>query len=102
MSSPNCSSGCSTGPHATYGACIRSKGLRVAYSGVGGGDATIQKRWDAELQSYRDAVAQGIEPESTKTPDIRRAVEWSNRHGRAYTEQAEHDTNVAKILETVE
>lgn len=102
MTSPNCSSGCKTGPHSTYGECIRSKGLKIAYSGIGGGDATVQKRWDAELDSYRSAVAQGIEPESTNTRDIRAAVEWSDRHGKAYTEQTAHDANVAKILEKVD
>lgn len=27
----NCTSGCPTQDHATWGECVRSKGLRVAY-----------------------------------------------------------------------
>lgn len=104
MSSPNyknCSSGCTTGPHLTYGSCLRAKHLRVAYSGINGSDATVQKKWDAELQSYRDAVAQGMQPESTKTRDIRAAVEWSNSNGVAYSDETASTVRLEKALERV-
>lgn len=42
------------------------------------------KKWDAELQAYRDARAQGIQPSSTRMRDIQTAVEVSNRAGKAF------------------
>lgn len=58
--------------------------MRVAYSGVGGLDYTAQKKWDKELDLYKSARAQGIQPASTKTRDIRKAIEISNKTGRAF------------------
>lgn len=100
MSSPNCSSGCKTGGHATYGECLRSKGLRIAYSNSAksGGDATAQKKWDAELDSYRSAVNQGMEPESTRTKDIQAAVKWSDKHGLAYSAETAQDVRIDNAL----
>jgi hypothetical protein len=64
---------------------MRAKNTRIGYcqSGVGN-DRTRQKRWDSRLQEYRAARRQGIQPDSTKLPDIRRAVETSNQTGKAY------------------
>jgi hypothetical protein len=42
------------------------------------------KKWDNELALYRSARAQGIQPPSTKTKDIRKAIDISNKTGRAY------------------
>jgi hypothetical protein len=54
----NCSTGCPTKDHATYGECLRSKAPRVAYANSAKGlDYTAQKKWDAELSAYRDARA---------------------------------------------
>lgn len=58
--------------------------MRVAYSGVGGLDYTAQKKWDKELDLYKSARAQGIQPASTKTRDIRKAIEISNKTGKAF------------------
>jgi hypothetical protein len=100
--STNCSAGCPTQDHPTYGECIRSKGLRVAYcQSASGHDATRQKRWDAELNEYRSAVSQGIEPDSTATRDIRKAVDWSEKTGVAYSEENRQDFRVEKALEKV-
>lgn len=77
--------GCGGG-HKTFGECVRNKGLRIegCRDAVGGADRTRQKKWDAELQSYRDARAQGIQPATTKTKDIERAVRMSEKAGKAY------------------
>ena len=77
-----CSTGCPTRDHANWGECVRAKSMKVAYCGVGGGDATAQKRWDANLQEYRDARAAGIQPKSTKIKDVRDAVTISEKIGR--------------------
>ena len=42
------------------------------------------KKWDKELALYRSARAQGIQPSSTKTKDIRRAIDISSKTGKAY------------------
>ena len=62
-------------------------------------DATRQKKWDAELKEYADAVASGIQPETTQSSGIRAAVEWSEKTGKAYSAEAklEHDTD--EVLE---
>lgn len=67
----SCSSGCPTKDHGSYAECLRSKGTRIAYTNSANGwDATRQKRWDSELQAYRDARAQGIQPAGTSRRKI--------------------------------
>lgn len=81
----NCTSGCPTQDHESYGECLRSKSLRVAYANsASGADYTREKRAAANRQAYRDARRQGIQPDSSKIQDVRRAVEISNRTGVAY------------------
>ena len=86
-----CRSGCPTQDHDSWGACARAANLRVAYCGIGGGDATAQKKWDAELNLYRSARAQGIQPDGTTTKKVVKALEMSNSTGAAYG----RDFNVA-------
>jgi hypothetical protein len=42
------------------------------------------KKWDNELKLYRDARAQGIQPEGTSTAKIRKALDISDKTGHAY------------------
>jgi hypothetical protein len=49
-----------------------------------GYDLTRQKKWDKELAEYKRARAQGIQPEGTTTAKVRRAVDISNKAGKAY------------------
>lgn len=81
----NCSPRCPTQDHVTYGACLRAKGMRVAYCrSAEGMDATRQRRWDSELQAYRDARRQGIQPEGTSMTKIRQALDTSDRTGTPF------------------
>lgn len=80
----NCTAGCKTKDHASWGECMRAKNAIIAYAGIGGGDASAQKRWDNELQAYRDARAQGIQPDGTTMPKIQAALDASDRAGAAY------------------
>ena len=72
--------------------CLGCKVLTLSYPGVfatrslgsGKGDRTAQKKWDAELDAYKDARRQGVQPASTKMPDIRAAMKASEIVGRAY------------------
>lgn len=77
--------GCGAG-HRTFGECIRSKGLRVegCRDAVGGADRTRQKKWDAELDAYRDARAQGIQPSGTSLAATERAIRMSDAAGKAF------------------
>jgi hypothetical protein len=43
-----------------------------------------QKQWDKELDAYKAARKQGIQPASTKMKDIKKAVDISNSVGKAY------------------
>lgn len=84
MRGENCSAACVTRDHLTFGECMRSKNLKVAYCGIGGGDATEQKRWDANLQEYRDLRRQGIEPETTSPLSVAKAKVISDKTGQAF------------------
>jgi len=79
-----CRTGCASQDHATWGECARAANLRVAYCGIGGGDATEQKRWDQELSLYRSARSQGVQPNGTKTKQIEAALRASEAAGAAY------------------
>lgn len=84
MDDPNKTCGCGEG-HLTFGACLRGKSLKIAYANsAGGSDFTTQKKWDRELDLYRSAVAQGIEPDGTTTAKVRRALDLSDKAGRPY------------------
>lgn len=43
-----------------------------------------QKKWDKELDLYRDARKQGIQPEGTTTAKIRKALDVSDKTGHAF------------------
>lgn len=81
----NCTSGCPTQDCESYGACLRNKGARVAYcNSAGGWDYTAQKKHDADLSAYKDARAQGIQPETTQRRDVVAAISQSDKSGTAY------------------
>ena len=42
------------------------------------------KKWNKELSDYRDARAQGIQPDGTSTAQIRKAIDVSDKTGHAY------------------
>lgn len=77
----NCSSRCLTKDHATFGACIRAKGLNLNPN-LSNTKANIMG--ERELQAYRDAKAQGIHPDGTTMAKVEQAVRISNETGVAY------------------
>jgi hypothetical protein len=66
----------------------KAKGLQLAT-----GDASshivnagiTQKKWDKELDFYRDARSQGIQPESTNRKSVERAIEASEVLNKPYS-----------------
>jgi hypothetical protein len=43
-----------------------------------------QKKWDAELNAYSSARAQGIQPDGTSMAKIKDAIDKSDKAGKAY------------------
>lgn len=80
-----CRSGCPTQDHSTWGECARQSNFRIAYANSAKGlDLTEQKKWDRELKEYADARAAGVQPKSTKTAHIRKAMDLSAKTGVAF------------------
>ena len=82
----NCTSGCPLQTCESYSACLRGKGVRVAYANSAGGwDYTKQKAHDRELSAYKEARAEGIQPGGTTIKQVERAKAISDATGTAYT-----------------
>lgn len=80
-----CRTGCPTQDHASWGECARSANFRVAWvQHTKGLTLENEKRHVSELEAYRDARRQGIQPKSTRRADIERAVRVSDHYGGAY------------------
>lgn len=62
--------------------------MRIGYCGQGAGDATTQKKWDAELNHYYNALAQGVEPEGTTRAKVDEALKISEKTGVAFNGNA--------------
>ena len=77
MSETRCT--CGAG-HATFGACIRAKGIHIG--DIKGRPAN--KQWDADLHAYADARRQGIQPAGTERHHVDRAVRISESDGQAW------------------
>jgi hypothetical protein len=76
--------------------------LKVGYSGIGGQDATAQKKWDADLDRYRSAVAQGMQPETTRPKDVLEAEKFSDAIGLPYSNEVAQAVVTNTILERCE
>lgn len=71
--------------HATFGACVRAKNLRVGYcQSAANNDLSLQKAHDRELALYKSARDQGIQPGGTTTAASRYALDQSDRYGKAF------------------
>jgi hypothetical protein len=81
-----CSSTCPTQDHPSLGACIRDKGVRVGWANSASGlDATSEKKWDKDLDFYRDARRQGVQPSGTSRDQVDRAMRISEATGTAFS-----------------
>jgi hypothetical protein len=66
----------------------KAKGLQLATGDASGhiiASGTTQKKWDKELDFYRDARSQGIQPESTNRKAVEKAIEASEVLNRPYS-----------------
>ena len=80
----NCSTGCKTRDHASYGQCLRSKAPAVMGLESTGNDLTKQKQWDKDLDFYANARKQGIQPASTNRKDVQDSLILSDMKGQAH------------------
>ncbi len=69
--------------------------LQLATGDAGSDKGMPAKKWDSELQAYRDARDQGIQPAGTTRKLIESAVKASDTMGRAYN--AEKMPEASKI-----
>ena len=64
-------------------------GCKVSTLEMGVGDANSKvsmstTKWDAELKAYKDARAQGIQPAGKSMKAVQKALDISNKTGKAY------------------
>ena len=64
-------------------------GCKIATLELGTGDAgrpesMSQKKWNKELNLYKSARDQGIQPAGTSTKQIQKAIDDSNKVGKAF------------------
>ena len=65
----------------------KAKGLQLATGDAASNiiaSGTTQKKWDKELDLYKQARAQGIQPDGTSTKQIQKSIDVSNKTGVAY------------------
>lgn len=91
-----CSSGCKTKNHRSYGECLKAKATGTYLAAPSRGlDGSKQKRWNAELDRYRAARKEGIQPDGTTMAKVIEAQKLSDEKGAAYG----RDFNKATPLE---
>jgi hypothetical protein len=84
----------------------KAEGLQLS-TGDARGDViasgTTQKKWNSELEAYRSARAQGIQPNGTKRKQIEAAHNASEKLGTAYdgntmVQARKIDTKTATVM----
>lgn len=82
----SCASSCLTQDHRSYGACLAAKNLATVglESTAPSFAMSHQKAFDKNLDLYEAAVKQGIQPDTTQTADIRKALDASDQFGKPY------------------
>lgn len=66
----NCRSGCATRDHASWGECARAANL----STMVGDSVQINQRGEKDLQLYRDARRQDLQPQSVRRPFVEATI----------------------------
>lgn len=82
-----CRTGCPTQDHDSWGDCLRASNIQMSTGDANGelvNNGWTNKKWDSELKLYREARAQGIQPEGTSTSKIRKAMDVSDKTGHAF------------------
>ncbi len=77
----NCSTSCLTKDHQTFGECMRAKNLQLNPNLA---DTGRTKAWDGELEAYRNARRQGVQPAGTTKAKVEEAMRISDATGQAF------------------
>jgi len=62
----------------------KARTLQLSPGDAAGNKAMSGKKWDAELNLYKSAREQGIQPAGTSTKQVQKAIDDSNKVGKAY------------------
>lgn len=76
-----CRSGCSTGDHSSWGECAR---VSVRFATPWSVSAQRERLWFGELEAYRCARSQGIQPAGTTRAAVDSAVRVSRAKDAAF------------------
>jgi hypothetical protein len=83
----HCRTGCRTRDHRSYGECLRASHIGVNLQ------VTPSNAWDAELNAYASAKAQGVSPAGTTMAKVRQAMDISDATGVAYDAATDGSTS---------
>jgi len=79
FSMSNCRSGCKTQDHENWGECARAANFSITDPLANAASKLANK----ELNAYREARKNGIQPASTRIKDINKAVRLADKVGKA-------------------
>lgn len=83
--------------HSTCGdECFgcKARGLQLNTGDASSNKATTNKKWDGELDAYRAATAEGIQPAGTTMKAVQEARRASDALGSAYSADTMPNTNL--------
>ena len=84
-----------------FGCKVATVGFYGAFPTRTNVDATREKKWQGECDSYRDAVKQGIEPDGTTKVKVEFAKAMSDKAGVPYGTAAYKQHLANRVLEKV-
>lgn len=70
------------GPDVCFGCKVRT--LELSTGDAAGNKSMSQKKWDKELNLYKSAREQGIQPAGTSLKQVQKAIDDSNKAGKAF------------------
>ena len=80
------------GPDMCFG--CKAAGLQLNTGDASNQKSTTNKKWEGELNAYREARSQGIQPEGTSMEKINEARRASDAMGAAYDSNTMPSTNL--------
>ena len=80
------------GPDVCFG--CKAAGLQLSTGDASNQKATTNKKWEGELNAYREARSQGIQPEGTTMEKINEARRASDVMGKAFDANTMGDSRI--------
>lgn len=80
-----CRTGCLTRDHDSYASCLRAGAPRILYANSAKGfDMTTERKWNRDIDAYKAARAEGLQPAGTARHHVEAAKAISDATGSAY------------------